>query len=103
MSTTHAPRRNRNQNRTRAGVPAGGRFAEKAHDAGVVSLTATPTASRRVFQADLNRFNDMFEELDAFVIEDGKIVGIDPERAPADVLGAYQRLTSYGYANGLTQ
>jgi hypothetical protein len=94
--STHSRSR---QNRTRQGRPTGGQFASRDHGDAEVNLT--PSASHRVFQADLDRFNKMFDELDAFVFEDDKIVGIDPEKAPADVLGAYQRLTSYGYANGL--
>ena len=101
MATRHSTRRNRTPNRTPAGVPSGGRFADAARDDSPVSLNSAPSASRRVFQADLDRFNDMFGELDAFIIDEGVIVGIDPEKAPGDVLGAYQRLTSYGYSNGL--
>lgn len=70
--------------------------------------TATrPTASQRVFDADLARFDAMFQEADAIrsgTDPDGTVFHyIDPAFAAANgrTVGAYRGLLTYGYANGL--
>ena len=51
--------------------------------------------------ADLAKMNARLEALGALVIDGDEVVGIDTSKAPASLLGAYSRLVSYGYANGL--
>jgi hypothetical protein len=52
-------------------------------------------------QRDLARLNAEFHRLGAVVTYDDGFVGIDPDKAPADLLRLYAAITSYGYANGL--
>jgi len=58
-------------------------------------------ATQRVFDADLARFNATLNDLDAVVTEPDGFRWIDRTKAPAELLEAYCRLVSYGYANGL--
>ena len=62
---------------------------------------ARGSASDAVFANDLARFNVMLNDLDAVVTFPDGFVGIDPTKAPAELLEAYCHLVSYGYANGL--
>jgi len=59
------------------------------------------SASDAVFANDLARFNVMLNDLDAVVTEPDGFRWIDRTKAPAELLEAYCRLVSYGYANGL--
>lgn len=65
-----------------------------------VQPATKPTASQRVFHADLDRFNRAFAECGAVVnYPDGTF--IDPSKAPEHLVSAYRALLSYGYATGL--
>ena len=67
-------------------------------------MTNAATASQRVFDADLARFDKMFREADAICEGfDGveHFTYIDTTKVPAATVSAYNRLASYGFANGL--
>jgi len=70
-------------------------------------MTDRLTASQRVFDADLARFDAMFQEADAVrsgTDPDGTVFHfIDPAFAAANVstVRAYKGLLAYGYATGL--
>ena len=53
------------------------------------------------FEADMARFDKMFTDADAIVIEPDGFKWIDPTKVPAELLDIYCNLLSYGYANGL--
>lgn len=57
--------------------------------------------TQQTFTADLARMNTKFEALGAVQAYDDGFMAIDPTKAPAALLSAYQGLVSYGYANGL--
>jgi len=68
----------------------------------VNTLTEIPTASHKVFDAELLRFQRLFEAMPAAIVyENGEPVGLDRTVVPHDLAETYQSFLSYGYANGL--
>lgn len=61
------------------------------------------TASEKVFDADMARFDKAFRAADALVTYSDGFIGIDETKVPADLIRSYQRLVCYGYATGLLQ
>lgn len=68
-------------------VPAEGRYT-------LLTLQAT-------FDSDVARFTATFKKAKAFVIEDGEIIGLNPDRLAPGVVDAWCALLSFGYANSL--
>lgn len=71
-------------------------------------MTTTPppappagTPLQAVFDRDLERFNGWFHAAGAVVTHDDGTRGIDPAKAPADLVRAYRKLICFGAANGL--
>lgn len=59
------------------------------------------SASRAVFDADLDRLSTALENTGAVRHEPDGFAWIDESRAPVRLVSAYRRLVIYGYANGL--
>jgi len=57
--------------------------------------------TQAVFDADLARFNAEIERRDAVITTSDGWLGADPAKLPADFVRAYERLLTYGAANGL--
>jgi len=62
---------------------------------------ARGSASDAVFANDLARFDALFHDADAVVVEPDGFTWIDPTKVSAALLDTYCNLLSYGYANGL--
>jgi hypothetical protein len=63
-------------------------------------LSSSPSL-QRVFDRDLAKLNGTIARAGAIVYDDGKAVGVDEEKIPADIASAYSKLQQFGYANGL--
>lgn len=55
----------------------------------------------KTFAADVARFDKMFTDADAIRTESDGFQWIDPTKVPAAAVAAYNRLMSFGFANGL--
>ena len=55
----------------------------------------------KTFNADLARLEDSFRKADAIRTTNDGFTYIDQSRVSASLVGSYQRLMQFGYANGL--
>ena len=91
--------------RVHGGTPAGGQFVAHGHDEAAVALALRVVGTgeqRRAADTEMGRFNQQFDDLDAFTIDDGEIVDVDLANADGPTMSSYQLIASYGYNSVLS-
>lgn len=91
--------------RVNAGIPSGGQFAARVRDEAAVEFTDGLIGTqemRRAAPNELDRFNQQFDDLDAFVFDGDDIVDVDLNTADSKTMSAYQTLASHGYESPLS-
>lgn len=90
--------------RVQSGVPQGGEFIAHPRDEAAVELAIGIIGTRehrRAGPTELDRFNEQFDDLDAFVFDGDEIVDVDLNEVDGKGMSQYQTLASHGYDSAL--